>query len=61
MPPRRAPVQQDVAIHPLTPQRWADLERLFGANGACGGCWCMWWRLKRPEFDAGKGEGNRAA
>jgi GNAT superfamily N-acetyltransferase len=48
-------------FRPLTPQRWPDLEALFGARGACGGCWCMTWRLKRSEFDRGKGEGNRKA
>jgi len=48
-------------VHPLTPDRWRDLEALFGPRGACGGCWCMWWRLARAEFTAGKGEGNRAA
>lgn len=48
-------------IHPLTPDRWADLERLFGERGACGGCWCMWWRLPRSTFQAQKGEGNRRA
>ena len=37
----------DLEVYPLTPERWADLEELFGENGACGGCWCMWWRLKR--------------
>jgi GNAT superfamily N-acetyltransferase len=50
-----------LAFHPLTPDRWSDLERLFGARGACGGCWCMWWRLRRSEFDARKGEPNRRA
>jgi GNAT superfamily N-acetyltransferase len=50
-----------VTIHPLTPSRWPDLERLFGARGACGGCWCMWWRLPRSTFKAEKGEGNRRA
>jgi GNAT superfamily N-acetyltransferase len=50
-----------VEIHPATPDRWADLEALFGAKGACAGCWCMWWRLPRPEFKRQKGEGNRAA
>jgi GNAT superfamily N-acetyltransferase len=50
-----------IEFHPLTPDRWADLEALFGARGACGGCWCMCWRLPRKEFDAGKGDGNRAA
>jgi GNAT superfamily N-acetyltransferase len=48
-------------IHPLTPERWDDFERLFGARGACGGCWCMWWRLSAREFEAGKGEANRRA
>jgi GNAT superfamily N-acetyltransferase len=50
-----------VTVHPLTPDRWADLERLFGPRGACAGCWCMWWRLARAEWEAGKGEGNRRA
>ncbi len=50
-----------VEVHPLTAQRWHDFETLFGANGACGGCWCMLWRLRRREFDAGKGDGNRRA
>jgi GNAT superfamily N-acetyltransferase len=48
-------------IHPLTPSRWADLVTLFGEKGACGGCWCMWWRLKRSEFNQNKGDGNRQA
>ncbi len=26
---------------------WPDFERLFGDNGACGGCWCQWWRVPR--------------
>ena len=33
----------------LTPALWPALERLFGKNGACAGCWCMWWRLGRGE------------
>ncbi len=51
----------ELTLHPLTPDRWPDLERLFGARGACGGCWCMWWRLEARVFAAGKGEGNRSA
>jgi GNAT superfamily N-acetyltransferase len=50
-----------LGIHPVTPERWPDLEALFGPQGACGGCWCMWWRLKRSEFTAQCGEGNRLA
>jgi len=51
----------DLEFYPLTPERWADFEKLFGKSGACGGCWCMWWRLKRSEFELQKGEGNRQA
>jgi GNAT superfamily N-acetyltransferase len=48
-------------FHPATASRWADLEDLFGERGACGGCWCMFWRLARKEFDAGKGTRNKRA
>ncbi|UCE42730.1 MAG: GNAT family N-acetyltransferase [Candidatus Aminicenantes bacterium] len=47
--------------HPLTKERWSDFEELFGERGACGGCWCMWWRLRHSEFKKQKGEGNRKA
>jgi hypothetical protein len=47
--------------HPLTSDRWNDFETLFGAKGACGGCWCMFPRLKRSEYERHKGEGNRRA
>ncbi|MBX9945623.1 MAG: GNAT family N-acetyltransferase [Reyranella sp.] len=44
----------------LTPTLWPDLERLFGANGACGGCWCMHWRQQRGEdWATMKGAANR--
>ena len=45
----------------LTAKTWNDFETLFGARGACGGCWCMWWRLKRSQFEKQKGEKNRQA
>ena len=46
---------------PVTKDRWSDFETLFGEHGACGGCWCMLWRLTRKEFESQKGEGNRQA
>lgn len=52
--------EEQMTVHPVTPDRWADLEALFGPGG-CGGCWCMWWRIKRSEFTAQCGEGNRLA
>jgi GNAT superfamily N-acetyltransferase len=50
-----------LAIRPLTMSRWKHLEALFGERGACGGCWCMFWRLPRAEFQRQKGKGNRQA
>jgi GNAT superfamily N-acetyltransferase len=46
---------------PVTPDRWSDLEALFGPRGACAGCWCMYWRQTPSEFEQMKGEGNRLA
>ncbi|HEX6849929.1 MAG TPA: GNAT family N-acetyltransferase [Candidatus Polarisedimenticolaceae bacterium] len=49
-------------FRPLTPDRWADLEALFGPRGACAGCWCMWWRhATQKSWVAAKGEPNRRA
>lgn len=45
----------------LTPSRWKDLEKLFGERGACGGCWCMWWKLSRKDFENQKGIKNKKA
>jgi GNAT superfamily N-acetyltransferase len=46
-------------FHPLDKSRWNDFELLFGEKGACGGCWCMSWRLKRAQFEGQKGEANK--
>ena len=51
----------DIEVFPATADRWPDLEALFGSNGACAGCWCMWWRLSRSEYKRGQGEGNKTA
>jgi GNAT superfamily N-acetyltransferase len=51
----------NLIFQPCTSARWSDLEELFGERGACGGCWCMFWRLPRKEFDSGKGAGNKRA
>lgn len=50
-----------LSFHPLTKGRWSDFETLFGKRGACGGCWCMFWRLSRKHFESQKGEGNKLA
>jgi GNAT superfamily N-acetyltransferase len=54
-------VKRKLAFHPLTPERWPDLEQLFGPRGACGGCWCMVWRLTRSRFEQQKGSRNKEA
>ncbi len=48
---------------PLSDQDWPVIETLFGRNGACGGCWCMLWRIPRggKYWDQQKGEGNKQA
>lgn len=49
----------DLEFRPLTPENWDDFEHLFGARGACGGCWCMFFRLNQKDFDSYKGFANR--
>ncbi|BDU17103.1 GNAT family N-acetyltransferase [Lysobacter auxotrophicus] len=53
------------ALHTRSLRRddWTTIETLFGPRGACGGCWCMWWRVPMGgrTWDAAKGEPNRAA
>lgn len=46
-------------IEPATAERWEDVATVFGPRDGYGGCWCMWWRLKGREVDAGSGDGNR--
>jgi len=37
---------ENILFEELRPSLWPAIERLFGPNGACGGCWCMWWRAE---------------
>ncbi len=53
--------ERKIVFKPATKDLWNDLEELFGTHGAYGGCWCMWWRVKRLEFEKHAGEGNRKA
>ncbi|MFA8435464.1 MAG: N-acetyltransferase family protein [Marinifilaceae bacterium] len=48
-------------FQPLTSERFSDFEQLFGARGACEGCWCMYWRLHRKEYEKGRGDLNHEA
>jgi GNAT superfamily N-acetyltransferase len=44
-----------LTFHPLTQKLWRDFEMLFGRNGACGGCWCMYWKLRGKSFEESAG------
>lgn len=49
-------------FEPLTKKNWNKFVRLFGEKGACGNCWCMYYRLKKSDFQEGKvDEGNKNA
>ena len=58
---KRRTLISGLKFYPLTPQRWKDFEKLFGERGACGGCWCMWWRLSKTKFNQQKGNRNKLA
>ena len=55
-----------LTVHPLTPDRWSDLEALFNAKGCsvARGCWCMYYRRSgsRAQLPAGitHAQANRA-
>ena len=57
----KKPAEMSLSFKPLTPARWDDFEKLFGTRGACGGCWCMFWRTTHANFERQKGAGNRRA
>ena len=47
----------DIALRPLTPARWPDLEAVFMAKGCsiARGCWCMYYRESgKQEVPPGK-------
>ena len=52
---------KECKVKPVTPPLWQDLETLFNHPGDCRFCWCMWWRIKRKEFDQNGAKGNREA
>lgn len=56
----KAPRAAKPVIHPVTPERWKDLVRLFGPRGACAGCWCMFPRLSGAEYRIGADRRRRA-
>jgi len=51
-----------LTIEPVTKKNWNKFVKLFGEKGACGNCWCMYYRLSKADFTEGKvDEGNKRA
>jgi len=49
-------------FEPLTKTNWNKFTGLFGEKGACGNCWCMYYRLLKSDFLEGKADdGNKRA
>lgn len=52
-------VKSIYSFYPVTKENWKDFKNLFGEKGACAGCWCMYWRMRRKEYDALRGSGTK--
>lgn len=51
-----------ITFEPLSKNNWFKFVQLFGEKGACGNCWCMYYRLRKDDFIEGKAnEGNKDA
>ena len=42
-----------IDVRPLTPERLADAERLFGTSPGTDGCFCMWFIIPVAQYHAG--------
>jgi len=53
---------QDLTFEAVSRNNWNKFTILFGAKGACGNCWCMYYRLSKIDFNEGKlNDGNKEA
>ena len=50
-----------ISVRELQSEDWPVIEELFGPRGACGGCWCMSWRVPHggKMWHEAAGEPNR--
>ena len=49
---------RQLTFEPLSRANWTKFVELFGPRGACGQCWCMYYRLSKAEFLEGKADGG---
>ena len=61
--PTAAPVAKTLSVRELRKTDWPVVTELFGPRGACGGCWCMSWRITPhgKTWSQACGEPNRKA
>jgi GNAT superfamily N-acetyltransferase len=50
-----------IEIHPLTPERFADLAALFEEGGDPKWCWCVFYRFRGRDWTNATAAENRAA
>jgi GNAT superfamily N-acetyltransferase len=48
-----------IEVRPATADRWDDLQQVFGPSGAYYGCWCMFFRHRRKDFQNKKAAENK--
>jgi len=48
----------ELTFEPLNKGNWAKFVQLFGEKGACGNCWCMYYRLSKADYHEGKADGG---
>ena len=49
----------ELSFKPIKRNLWTDFEELFGPNGACAGCWCMFWKLRGKAYEETRGYETR--
>jgi GNAT superfamily N-acetyltransferase len=49
----------ELSFKPIKRNLWTDFEELFGPNGACAGCWCMFWKLRGKAYEEARGYETR--
>lgn len=47
-----------ITFEPLTKENWNKFVKLFDDRGACGNCWCMYYRLTAKDFREGQKNGR---
>jgi GNAT superfamily N-acetyltransferase len=49
----------DLEIHPLNPDRFADVAALFAQGGDPKWCWCAFWRVRGLDWTNATADSNR--